>query len=274
MLEQQLPTLISRAMKIDVSSAVRLGQGEDNVAWLINDDLVVRQANDRKAIGREVAVLEVVRRHSPVRVPAVEFADEDAGVLAYRRLPGTPLLTRHADVGRELGTLLGAVHAIALGEVNVERDDVSLTEWLDEARTTYAGVASVIPEASRAAVENFLASPPPAEPTRWTFCHNDLGAEHILVEHDKVTGIIDWTDAAIADPMRDFALILRDLGPGSLEAAIESYGAIAESDRERLVFYARCKLLEDLAYGVERDARYRDAALPHLAWTFAEPLLR
>jgi hypothetical protein len=38
--------------------------------------------------------------------------------------------------------------------------------------------------------------------------------EHVLVdvEANAVTGIIDWTDAAIADPARDLALIYRDFG--------------------------------------------------------------
>ncbi|HEU4494020.1 MAG TPA: phosphotransferase [Rubrobacteraceae bacterium] len=34
-------------------------------------------------------------------------------------------------------------------------------------------------------------------PRALAFCHNDLGAEHVLVdaEANTITGIIDWTDA-------------------------------------------------------------------------------
>lgn len=41
------------------------------------------------------------------------------------------------------------------------------------------------------------------------------------------------------------------------------------ADRERAVFYARCKLLEDIAYGGSTGARpYAEAGLAHIARTF------
>ena len=85
------------------------------------------------------------------------------------------------------------------------------------------------------------------------FCHNDLGAEHVLVdtETNTVTGVIDWTDAAIADPAYDLALIYRDLGAEVFGRTLDHYGCRFDAvDRERAAFYARCSLLEDLAYGL------------------------
>jgi hypothetical protein len=65
-------------------------------------------------------------------------------------------------------------------------------------------------------------------------------------------------------------LVLRDLGPDALDAALGAYGRpLTPDDRERLLFHARCKLIEDLAFGIETGAtRYLDAALAHLEWTF------
>jgi aminoglycoside phosphotransferase (APT) family kinase protein len=92
------------------------------------------------------------------------------------------------------------------------------------------------------------------------------------VETNTVTDIIDWTDAAIADPARDLALIYRDLGPEVFKLTVAYYdGRFDDADRERAVFYARCKLLEDIAYGVRSGARpYAEAGLAHLAQTFEE----
>ena len=92
------------------------------------------------------------------------------------------------------------------------------------------------------------------------------------VETNTVTDIIDWTDAAIADPARDLALIFRDLGPEVFELTLVHYeGHFDDADRERAVFYARCKLLEDITYGVRTGARsYTEAGLAHLARTFEE----
>ena len=99
------------------------------------------------------------------------------------------------------------------------------------------------------------------------FSHNDLCIEHVLVAPgtDKPTGIIDWSDAALCDPARDFGLILRDLGPAAFDAALPA----GESLRDRAQFYARCSLLEDLHYGLETNrAPYVDKSLAALDWVF------
>ncbi len=87
-----------------------------------------------------------------------------------------------------------------------------------------------------------------------------------------ITGVIDWTDAAITDPARDLALVYRDLGPEVCRLALAHYeGPFDGFDRERAIFYARCKLIEDLAYGLGTPGagRYAEAGLSHLARTFA-----
>ena len=82
-----------------------------------------------------------------------------------------------------------------------------------------------MPVAYRRPVEAFLEAPPPAG--RWApvFSHNDLGIEHVLVDPGTwtVTGVIDWSDAAIVDPAVDFGLLYRDLGPAATHAALGSY---------------------------------------------------
>jgi aminoglycoside phosphotransferase (APT) family kinase protein len=73
------------------------------------------------------------------------------------------------------------------------------------------------------------------------FCHNDLGIEHVLVAPDSgaITGVIDWSDAALTDPARDFGLVHRDLGPAALAAALTNYPAgDTAALRERAAFYA------------------------------------
>jgi aminoglycoside phosphotransferase (APT) family kinase protein len=127
-------------------------------------------------------------------------------------------------------------------------------------------------------VEDFLGQPPPAEAATATFCHNDLGIEHLLV--DPVTGdlagVIDWSDAAITDPARDLALLYRDLGPTVHGRVVAGYDLPwTEADTDRAVFLARCALLEDIAYGMRTGARaYRVAGLANLSRTFADGSIR
>jgi aminoglycoside phosphotransferase (APT) family kinase protein len=153
-------------------------------------------------------------------------------------------------------------------------DDQPPAEWRGEAAEAYATVAGQVPAVHRGAVEAFLEAPPP--PGGWTsvFSHNDLGIEHVLVDPGSwtVTGIIDWSDAAIVDPAVDVGLLYRDLGPAALDAALGSYRTEVNDPatlRERAVFYARCSLFEDLAYGIGAGQdRYVRKSLAALAWLF------
>jgi aminoglycoside phosphotransferase (APT) family kinase protein len=96
----------------------------------------------------------------------------------------------------------------------VGTDDAPLAEWRADAANLYRGVAAAIPSTDRPAIETFLAAEPPPPVERLVFSHNDLGIEHILVEPrtGAVTGIIDWSDAAMVDPAYDVGLLYRDLG--------------------------------------------------------------
>jgi aminoglycoside phosphotransferase (APT) family kinase protein len=278
--------LLSRRLPgYEVRSVARLGEESDNAAYEVNGELIVRVSKETnparrsELTRREADLLAVVAELSTLPVPKPVFADDEAGVLAYFRLPGVPLMDRPvaepARLAPALGGFLGHLHRAPMEKIEplVERDTYPLTAWREEAQRDYREVAGHLPAATCRPVEDYLDRTPPAEPRAAAFCHNDLGAEHLLVdvEANAVMGVIDWTDAAIADPVRDLALIYRDLGPEIFDLTLVYYeGQFDGADRERAVFYARCKLLEDIAYGLRTGARrYAQAGPAHLARTFA-----
>ena len=81
-----------------------------------------------------------------------------------------------------------------------------------------------MPAPFRPRIEAFLHEKPP-DPHEIVFSHNDLGIEHVLVDPVtlEVTGVIDFSDAAMVDPAYDFGLVLRDLGPNAAETAFARY---------------------------------------------------
>jgi len=110
----------------------------------------------------------------------------------------------------------------------------------------------------------------PQPAPRRVLAHADLGAEHILEDGGAVTGVIDWTDAAVTDPALDFARLYRDFGPEFLGEVLAAYGDVPDGFGERVTFFARCAALEDLAYGREPGRiEYARAAQRSLAWLFA-----
>jgi aminoglycoside phosphotransferase (APT) family kinase protein len=258
-----------------VATVAPLGAGLDNVAYEVNGELIVRFSRepDPARVTREVDLLAAVAEVSPLPVPRPVFTDPGRGCVAYRKVPGTPLLdlppagrSAHAGpIAATLGGFLAALHAVPVDRLAglVEPDDQPLPDWLADAAAQYATVAGHVPAAHRPAVEEFLAAPPPAGGYPLVFSHNDLGIEHVLVDPERwtVTGVIDWSDAALVDPAYDTGLLYRDLGPAALDACPDGAG--------RAAFYARCGVFEDLAYGLETGRRpYVDKSLTALAWLF------
>ena len=259
------------------TSVVPLGEGVDNAAFDVDGELVVRCSTHpdpgerSRRVLRESRVLATVAATSPLPVPVPRFTAADDGCLAYARLPGSPLLdlpaaqrsSRAAAVGAALGGLLTALSALPV-ELMAEVagvDDSPPGEWLDECRDLLPQLTSAIPGRHLPTVRAFLDADPPDPADRLVFTHDDLGIEHVLADPDtgRVTGVLDWGNAAVADPARDLGLVLRDLGQQALEAALAAYRAAPSGDgalRQRVDFHARCALLEDLAHGLDtgRDA--------------------
>ena len=194
------------------ADVVPCGEGQDHVAFDVNGELIVRFrkeagfAERAALVAAEARLLDEIADALPVAVPTIAFVDATHGCLAYRKLPGTPLLQQPRTsraawaetTGEAVGRSLAAMHAL--------------------------------PPARMAA---FVGTQPVA---RLVFSHSDLGIEHILIDPrtGTVTGIIDWSDAAMVDPAYDVGLLYRDLGPAALDAILRSeLGAGDDSLRER-----------------------------------------
>ena len=273
-----------------VDSVVQVGEGLDNLAYEVNGELIVRLSKEpdparRTALlNHEARLLAAVADVSPLPVPEPTFTAAEQGYLAYFKLPGVPLLdvSRHqrsdhgTSIAATLGELLTALHAVPVDRWTdlVNTDDHPLAEWRREAAETYTTIAEQVPAVHRRSVQTFLDAPPPRNGYVPTFSHNDLGIEHVLIDPVvwTVTGIIDWSDAAIADPAYDFGLLYRDLGPAALRVALRRYRTDANDVAalsERAVFYARCSVFEDLAYGIETGQdEYVDKCLAAMEWLF------
>ena len=247
-------------------------QGGDH--WVQErDGLVVRRRRDDSAeaevpsVVQEARLLSIVAALSPVAVPQVTCVIPELQQMSYPKLPGRPLLevvealpARAArGIGGVLGGLLSVLHGVPARVVSdlVPRDEVTPAQWLEEAAGWYGAVRAHLSTPRAAAVARFLDDAPPRPCGDLVFSHNDLGAEHVLVDDSwTVTGVIDWTDAAITDPAYDFGLLLRDLGPAAFESAVAEYRRDpSEGLVERAWFYARATLLEDLAFGI-REHRH------------------
>lgn len=223
-----------------------LAGGLDHRAYAVGADLVARFG---PGVAAEAALLERVAPRLPLPVPAPVAVDVEAECMVLPRVGGTSLLgvprARRRRFAPALLEFAAAVHAL---DVDVAVDDTAPAEWLEEARASWPAIRVAVPRELHAWVEAFLARPAPA-PVAHRFIHGDLGAEHVFADGDRITGVIDWGDAARGDPGIDHGRLARDFG--------------VEAD-ERARFYALCTALEDLAFGREPYVANAVAALEEL----------
>ena len=227
-----------------------LGAGVDHRVYAVGDGLVARFGEGAAA---EAALLRAIAPHLPLPVPVPTAIDVEAGCLILPRVAGTPLLEAPRPARRAFAAQLlaftRALHALD-PQVEVREDDTSPEAWRDEARATWESVREELPTERRPAVATALAAAAPAPPPEPALIHGDLGAEHVFVDGGRISGVIDWGDAALGDPAVDHGRLLRDFGA-------------PVGERARL--YAIYAALEDLAYGLETgDDRYRINALEAL----------
>ena len=128
-----------------VDSVMQVGEGTDNLVFEVNGALIVRWSKEadpaaRAArVGREARLLAAVADIAPLPVPEPSFTVPEQGCLAYRKLPGLPLLdlpqgersARGGSVAARLGELLTALHAAPVEAMAalVDIDDQPLDEW-------------------------------------------------------------------------------------------------------------------------------------------------
>jgi aminoglycoside phosphotransferase (APT) family kinase protein len=241
---------------------VPVGDGLDHDVYRAGD--LVLRVGDPASVAREALLLLKLATELPCPVPVPELVDEVEGVLGHRWLPGEPLLGRPAPAGLAvtLGRVLRRLHDLDVAAFEnlglpVEGDDLSIFA---------AGLTGPEP-----LVTTVRGRPP--EPGRHrVLVHNDLGAEHLLVTGGRLSGIVDWSDAAVSDPAVDFGRLLRDFGPGFLDDAVTAYGGPPDTGfADRVLFLARCAALEDLAYGVSTGrADYSAAARASIGRLFPD----
>ncbi len=250
-----------------IRSLAILGEGLENIAAEVNGDIIFRFAKNpsgRKAIQKEIQLLELLTGVGSVEIPVPIAELSGNNHYAYKKIQGHPLilvLDQMADeelssICHVLGNFLSELHSISPEHLKglVPVDAEPFKELIHEARDTFNSVKDIVPEAVHASVQEFLDSPLPKKPVKYTFIHNDLGIEHLIVNSGKGNrlGVIDWSDAAIGDPAVDFSRIYRDLGAERLKKVFGQYRFHSESVEEiskRVEFYARCTIFEEFAFG-------------------------
>jgi len=200
-------------------------------------------------------------------IPRYEYSAElheclDQPFAGYKKLPGIAGdVSKSVDlhkVARQLGLFLTRLHAYPVDKAREagvpERSDL-VAHWRNKSCEQLNGIVdlNVDPTNLRRYLENDV--PTPFEGAL-SLVHNDLWAEHILVDprSGSVSGIIDWGDAAISDPAVDFACLYSWYGEKWLENVLANYSGTLDAEIiPRSRYLATCLAIHNITLGQELD---------------------
>jgi aminoglycoside phosphotransferase (APT) family kinase protein len=253
-----------------------LGEGCDFIVFDVNDSWVVRFPKTDEAeaqLDLERRLLPLLASELCVPVPQMRFVGQPCEEFprsfgGYGKLRGEPAIRRDpqdvlsADVVARLGEFLSTLHAFPV-EVAVRMGipEQSAAALIGEVRADalddLSHVRDVSADAPVDAWRAFLdrGVPPVADEDRPALIHNDLAAEHVLIDPDQttITGVIDWSDVAIGDPAADFAGLFHWGGERLVEAVLRHYaGSVDAAALRRARYLAACRGAMDVAFGVQR----------------------
>jgi aminoglycoside 2''-phosphotransferase len=262
------PGLPLRSVRLDPDGLV-------NTVLMIDDQWVCRFAKDERgiqALARETQILDLVRRHVALAVPAFEYQEPD--FVAYRLIRGSPLNRQDLEeldprqqerLGEQLATFLYQLHSIPEAELEqhaIGRSDAQRTP--DDWERLYADVKrEMFPflwRDERDWVTHHFATLQTGRLDLGSYepalIHGDLAQYHVLFNPATadLTGIIDFGTAGLGDPAGDFAVMISMYGERFLQRMARMYPAIAEAlDRAR--FWAGTMELQWALAGLRSDDR-------------------
>lgn len=270
----------------DLTTFTHLGSGWDFDVFLTADGWVFRfprRAELEALFERERPILELVSSALPdaVAVPWVERIGRPAAGFPYcfaghRFLAGAPadqVAPEHRPVlAQGIGTALGALHSIppdagrSAGLAPLDRSEAGRREWFARGLSGIRELRGTDPLIDRgiAWVED-VDDPLRRLDAPLRVIHHDLSPEHLVADPatGRLVGVIDWTDAILGDPARDFVTLVAFGGWEFVEQVLAHYPDPLDAGfMDRLDFMAR--LLTVMWLGEARSRRDDDRR--HLDW--------
>jgi aminoglycoside phosphotransferase (APT) family kinase protein len=257
LIRAQFPDLAADEVKL-------VSEGWDYAVFRVDGEWAFRFPRREMVIPgteNEIAVLPALAERLPIGVPAPVFVSRPGdefpwpfyGARFLEGVEATGLPVDPAGLGAALCTLHAPETMAAVGgELPADpMGRVDMTVRLP--RFEAHGIeAPELVAAARAL--------PPARHT--AVCHGDLHMRQLLVDGERLTGIVDWVDVCRSDPAVDLSVAWSTLDADARASFFEVYGEVGEETRvrARVVAAFLCAALIEWA-AKERVPSVLDAAL-------------
>jgi aminoglycoside phosphotransferase (APT) family kinase protein len=230
---------------------------DENDTWAIGDHLVAkfpRSPECAEKVPFELALYPLVRERLGALVPEIIDRGEFDGLpfVIYERARGLQGQSMDGTVVRpglglatDLGEILASLHSITVADAR-KVGAMDRRVWLDELRLAPETIAVATDIVGERALLAFLEAKRPDPIEREALCHTDMKGEHLFLDTTctRVERLIDWADAEVCDPAKDYAGFTIWLGPTFTREVVsvgeEDDGTLAE----RAIFLGRADLLD------------------------------
>jgi aminoglycoside phosphotransferase (APT) family kinase protein len=165
-----------------------------------------RRAGVLPALEAEAALLPVIARALPVRVPDFELVSKEPPFVAYRMIDGDPL-TDEDPAG--VRAFLDALHAIPIDTLPLDATDW-VASYHEQCAEFERAVLTLLPVELHEHAYDLFAEAETLTGFAPSLVHADLGPEHLRVREGRLTGVIDWGDARIGDPAVDYSWLINE----------------------------------------------------------------
>ena len=265
--------LLKKQFNIEVMEIKHLGEGYDNIAYLINNEIVFRfprRANAVVCIKNEISLLPYIAKHVSYQLSCPKFIGvaTDAYPFPFAGYPivkgmvlsevAEPLIESKVFAQR-LANWLKELHSIKILPEDEERqcdfwrlDTNNRMKTLRESCNKYqkyyidAGfdmklLLNIIDSFSNLNFANYQAC----------YLHGDLYARHIMVDENHLpVGLIDWGDIHLGHPAVDVSVAIMIF---TEEALLEFYKIYGDVDKDVAVFRAMCHSISFLPYAYQQN---------------------
>jgi aminoglycoside phosphotransferase (APT) family kinase protein len=274
---------------LSVSSCCLLGEGFDNLVYLINDALVFRFPRRFEAvelIRREIGILTRLIDHVTLKIPHPTYIGQ-ASALFPRPFYGHPLLKGRSGssvklsagqlvtAAKTLARFLRSLHGLDIAELYLNPNDLkpifdradwprmkdNFIERLGEIKQNYPM------KAHEEKISNILSEAEGYQPRidHKSLIQGDLYHRHLLFdEHNRLDGVIDWGDACVGDSVADLGIVYQFFPKSCHQDFFSFYGDVPIESKKYARFLGIYYAIALLWFGHDR----RDQDLIHTSlWT-------
>jgi aminoglycoside phosphotransferase (APT) family kinase protein len=262
-LQQYKQAIIAEFPEFNISSIALLGHGWANQVCLVNEEYVFRfpfDANSEKQLLREIRILPILSPKLPIATPAYQFISLSSSqypysFVGYERIPGESIPHPSVSLRKTIwwrsqaGDFLTTLHRIPIDGKIAKLIDGYRTaqEWKDARLRKHAlyeqYIFPLLPSKlcgeisanlDQAIHDDRMVSFTPV------ILHQDFGFHNFLVdlEKKKITGVIDFGNITIGDPVVDISYAIKPHYKGFIDPGWDF----------RCDYYQRTGALEDLLY--------------------------